>query len=87
MESAKEILAGEKMDLIDQLNRDPGMLRHTMQSLLRQNGTRGFCPRCGDRITCLRHALDPVVAPYNLDGVPHEATCTRRFVEEANHEC
>jgi hypothetical protein len=86
MESVREILEGEKMVIITQLSRDLEEKCRIIQSLLRHVGQRGFCPRCGERIIFLRHAVDPLVEPYNSDGTLHQRTCTRCLTKEAEDE-
>jgi hypothetical protein len=85
MESVHEILEGGKMAIITQLSRDLEEKCRIIQCLLRQIGERGFCPRCGERIVFLRHAVIPLVEPYNSDGTLHHLTCTKCLTKEAHH--
>jgi hypothetical protein len=86
MQSVRELLEGGKMEIITQLNHDLDEARRIVYTLLRHVGQRGLCPRCGERITWLRHAKDSMLEAYNANGTQHTRTCTKSFTHEDPNE-
>jgi hypothetical protein len=67
MESMREILGGQKMAIIEQLNEDLRHAHHIIDDLLCANGRPGFCLSCGRAIVFIWSTEKP----YNYNGEPH----------------
>jgi hypothetical protein len=71
MESMREILGGQKMQIIDQLNEDLRRAHRIIDDLLCAYGRPGHCLSCARPIVLIASPDGSTERAFNYNGEPH----------------